>query len=179
MEINPYIFYLKFCYLKYYLYICTMKHVVFLCGIPASGKSTWVNEQINILPNSKIVSWDNIRKMFDYVFSEVAVSELFNKQLEEYVLNDDVEFIFIDNTNVKEKYINNIINFCLSCNKNCEFFIKVFDTPYDECIKRNNLRCGHEYVPIEVMERMKMNYDNFIKNLNNYINLKNIKIYDK
>ena len=99
-----------------------MKEIVFLCGIPASGKSTWVNEQINILPNSKIVSRDNIRKMFDYVFSEVAVSELFNKQLEEYVLNDDVEFIFIDNTNVKEKYINNIIDFCLSCNKNCEFF---------------------------------------------------------
>lgn len=156
-----------------------MKQVIFLCGIPASGKSTWVNEQINILPNSKIVSRDNIRKMFDYVFSEVAVSELFNKQLEDYMLNDEVEYIFIDNTNVKQKYINSIIDFCYSCNKNCEFFIKVFDTPYEECIKRNNLRKGNEYVPIEVMERMKMNYDNFIKNLNNYINLKNIKIYDK
>lgn len=145
------------------------KKVIFACGIPASGKSTWVRQESQRLSTSStIISRDIIRRKYNETLSEMEVSKLFDKEILLAMTNPSITYVFIDNTNLKQRYIVDIMNKCEQYNYQCDFFIKVFDTPYEECIERNSKRCGKERVPEQVMQRMKNNFDIFKHNLKRF-----------
>ena len=153
------------------------KKVIFLCGIPASGKSTWVREESNRLsPSSIVISRDAIRREYKEALREEDVNRVFNVRVKKAMEDPSITYVFIDNTNVRQHYILQIMDKCLEYNENCDFFIKVFDVPFEECLDRNEKRVGVERVPIDVMERMRRKFENFKNNLksfcyNNYIEI--------
>jgi predicted kinase len=145
------------------------KKVIFACGIPASGKSTWVRQESQRLSTSStIISRDIIRRKYNETLSEIEVSKLFDKEIMLAMTNPSITYVFIDNTNLKQCYIVDIMNKCEQYNYQCDFFIKVFDTPYEECIERNSKRYGKERVSEQVMQRMKNNFDIFKHNLKRF-----------
>lgn len=154
-----------------------MKNVIFLCGIPASGKSTYANYFKNI-DSATIISRDKIRREYCDNISEQDVTNIFNDELGQALKRNRTKLIIIDNTNVKAFYIQKIINYCISLQPDCKFSIKIFDTEYNECVKRNNLRVGVEHVPANVMQRMKNNYDTFTQHLKLFVEQNNISIID-
>lgn len=174
----------SFLFFKNYYYICIVKliknifmekQIIFLCGIPASGKSTYAKyfENIN---QCVILSRDKIRREFNETLSEKEVSVVFNKRLSESLMNEQITTIIIDNTNVKALYIQNIISLCIFSKPDCRFYIKIFDTPFDECVRRNSNRMGIECVPHDVMKHMNINFKAFMLNLNNFSKEYNITI---
>lgn len=154
------------------------KLIVFLCGIPASGKSTYAHYIQDGYTKEivSIIGRDLIRKEFDYKISEEDINLHFNEKLYNALKDKKIKIILIDNTNVRQKYIKEIIATCLSYENESEFAIKIFDTPYEECLKRNDLRIGMEKVPIDAMERMKNNFNKFIANSKNFFEENNIKV---
>lgn len=145
------------------------KKVIFLCGIPASGKSTWVKEESNRLsPSSIVISRDAIRREYKEALREEDVNRVFNVRVKKAMEDPSITYVFIDNTNVRQHYILQIMDKCLEYNENCDFFIKVFDAPFEECLDRNEKRVGVERVPIDVMERMRRQFENFKNNLKSF-----------
>lgn len=145
------------------------KKVIFLCGIPASGKSTWVKEESNRLsPSSIIIGRDAIRREYKEALREEDVNRVFNVRVKKAMEDPSITYVFIDNTNVRQHYILQIMDKCLEYNENCDFFIKVFDAPFEECLDRNEKRVGVERVPIDVMERMRRQFENFKNNLKSF-----------
>lgn len=144
------------------------KKVIFACGIPASGKSTWVRQESRRLSSSVIISRDIIRRKYNETLSELEVSKLFDKEIMLAMTDPSITYVFIDNTNLKQRYIVDIMNKCEQYNYRCDFFIKVFDTPYEECVKRNSERRDVEKVPEQEMRRMKNNFDIFKHNLKKF-----------
>jgi predicted kinase len=145
------------------------KKVIFLCGIPASGKSTWVREESNRLsPSSIVISRDAIRREYKEALREEDVNRVFNVRVKKAMEDPSITYVFIDNTNVRQHYILQIMDKCLEYNENCDFFIKVFDVPFEECLDRNEKRVGVERVPIDVMERMRRKFENFKNNLKSF-----------
>lgn len=145
------------------------KKVIFLCGIPASGKSTWVKEESNRLsPASIVISRDAIRREYKEALREEDVNRVFNVRVKKAMEDPSITYVFIDNTNVRQHYILQIMDKCLEYNENCDFFIKVFDAPFEECLDRNEKRVGVERVPIDVMERMRRQFENFKNNLKSF-----------
>ena len=145
------------------------KKVIFLCGIPASGKSTWVREESNRLsPSSIVISRDTIRREYKEALREEDVNIVFNVRIKKAMEDPSITYVFIDNTNVRQHYILQIMDKCLEYNENCDFFIKVFDVPFEECLDRNEKRVGVERVPIDVMERMRRKFENFKNNLKSF-----------
>lgn len=145
------------------------KKVIFLCGIPASGKSTWVREESNRLsPSSIVISRDAIRREYKEALREEDVNIVFNVRIKKAMEDPSITYVFIDNTNVRQHYILQIMDKCLEYNENCDFFIKVFDVSFEECLDRNEKRVGVERVPIDVMERMRRKFENFKNNLKSF-----------
>lgn len=153
-----------------------MKNVIFMCGIPASGKSTYVNNYRDC-KDVAVISRDDIRRSGIRYISELEVTDLFYKALENALTDDNINRIFIDNTNVKQRYIKDIIKYCNNICE-CEYFIKIFNTNYVTCLYRNSLRSNIEFVPLEVMERMRNNFDNFISQLDKFVADNKIKIIE-
>lgn len=150
------------------------KLIIFLVGIPASGKSTFC-DQYKDIQNAKIVSRDDIRSAFNWQISEGNVTHEFNMKLRHYVTDDTTNVIIIDNTNVRQKYITEIMNFCNRYNDNCKYFMKIFNVDYEICIERNSKRTGHRFVPANVMDRMYTNFKLFMKDVNKFAKDNNIQ----
>lgn len=109
-----------------------------------------------------------IRREYKEALREEEVNRVFNVRVKKAMKDPSITYVFIDNTNVRQHYILQIMDKCLEYNENCDFFIKVFDVPFEECIDRNEKRVGVERVPIDVMERMRRNFENFKNNLKSF-----------
>lgn len=111
-----------------------MTKVYLLKGLPGSGKSTWAKDFCSNNPRSIRINKDDIRKMF---------SAKWNNDLEDLVLkvrdhtlinaiHKRYDNIIIDDTNFSpkhESFVKGIAN-----SFECEFEVKFFDTPLEECI---------------------------------------------
>jgi predicted kinase len=137
-----------------------MSKLIMCRGLPASGKSTWAKAQVDASNgNVKRVNRDDLRAMVD--------NGKWSKSNEKFILSirDSVilEGLFLgltvicDDTNLTpfhEKQLRDVAYGIY----NSTFEIKDFDTPYEECVRRNALREGPARVPDEAMERMKKDW---------------------
>ena len=127
-----------------------MPIVKMLVGLPASGKSTYAGKYARI--GWRIISSDSIREeLFGDASIQKEPSKVFARMLErlEISMNNN-ENIIIDATNLTVKnrafFLQTIANYSYTV------VAIIFNTPLEECKKRNSER--KRQVPIEVIEHM-------------------------
>ena len=135
-----------------------MRTLLLLRGTQASGKSTWVAEN-NLEPYT--LNADNIRlNIANPVLLEngsIEISQKYNKltwellyqYLEMRMQNGD--FTIIDATHSDIKLMNKYRDLA-NIYKYTIYYLE-FDTPLEECLKRNRERIGYKYVPEKVIEK--------------------------
>ena len=135
-----------------------MRTLLLLRGTQASGKSTWVAEN-NLEPYT--LNADNIRlNIANPVLLEngsIEISQKYNKltwellyqYLEMRMQNGD--FTIIDATHSDIKLMNKYRD--LANTYKYTIYYLEFDTPLEECLKRNRERIGYKYVPEKVIEK--------------------------
>ena len=135
-----------------------MRTLLLLRGTQASGKSTWVTEN-NLEPYT--LSADKIRlNIANPILNEdgsIEISqknnkltwELLYKYLEMRMENGD--FTIIDATHSDIKLMNKYRDLA-NIYKYTIYYLE-FDTPLEECLKRNRERIGYKYVPEKVIEK--------------------------
>lgn len=125
-----------------------------MVGLPGSGKSTWINE--NLPDGINIVNQDSIRvelgimddvdhKKIGDRQQEKEVSKLNDERIEELILNRE-DFV-IDNTNVKAGRVENYYRRLTKAGANVK--IVIIDTPVETCIERRK-----NDIPKSVIEQM-------------------------
>lgn len=145
------------------------KTIIILVGIPCSGKSSWVAKLIAYEePNTvAVVSRDAIRQSEyfpkPYTFTrtnEGLVTDLFNVDLNNKLREPFVQYIVLDNTHCKEKYIDEIN---IKYGKTYHIAIKFFDCSFQKAWIRNLVRRvvsmnPYKWIPYKIMIDMERNY---------------------
>jgi predicted kinase len=118
--------------------------VIITRGIPGSGKSTYA--KLKVAEGWNRVNKDDIRTMINgYKLSNADEDIVHNIQTEtiKAFMAGGRNFI-VDNTHAKEKYVDELVwlieEFGSKLGFEYEIIIKVFDTPLEECLRRNALR---------------------------------------
>lgn len=111
-----------------------------LIGIPASGKTTWSKDFVRSNDNWTRVSRDDFREMLKnsgVVENKVEniINELVNSTIEQSLLKK--MNVIVDNTNLKEKYIQDIIE---KFKYSADIDYQVFDISLDKAIERDKSR---------------------------------------
>ena len=135
-----------------------MRTLLLLRGAQASGKSTWVTEN-NLEPYT--LSADKIRlNIANPILNEdgsIEISQKYNKLTWELLYKylemrmENGDFTIIDATHSDIKLMNKYRD--LANTYKYTIYYLEFDTPLEECLKRNRERVGYKYVPEKVIER--------------------------
>lgn len=131
------------------------RKIILLVGIPASGKSTWREKFLRDNPNYVCVSRDDYRFMLRNEpmlepKGEMLVTDLVNAAIASSIKRYNV---IVDQTNVNQKYLNQLIAFC---EKYADVEFRIFDVPLDVAIERDKNR--DRSVGKEVLKKMYKNY---------------------
>ena len=134
----------------------TNLEILILIGIPASGKSTWAKDYVRRNSNWVRVSRDDFRMMLKTSqLCENKVENLITSLVKKTInscLGKRLNVI-IDNTNVKKKYIEEIIE---DFRYQADINYRVFDISLEKAIERDSKR--EAKVGSEVIERMHNSY---------------------
>jgi len=114
--------------------------IIFCKGLPASGKSTWSKQFCKDNPEFVRINKDDIRELLGSPeFSSRFEKDVLTIQhlMGEAILRTGKSLI-VDDTNFAEKH--EIYWRSIAHVESIEFEIKTFDTPVEECIKRDSER---------------------------------------
>lgn len=116
--------------------------ILILVGIPASGKSTWSSDYVRRNPDWVRVNRDDFRKMLknEQVCEpkiEDMVTDLMKATITKCLMRK--LNVIIDNTNLKQKYINDFIE---TFKYDADIDYRVFDISIDKAIERDNNRAA-------------------------------------
>lgn len=130
------------------------KKLLMLQGLPASGKSTYAKE-LEATGKWVRVNKDDIRKEFfpDYTFKNEK-DVVYIEDSEIIAELRDGNSVVVDDTNFNPKHEARLRK--IAREEGAEFHVKVIDTPFEECIKRNKKRPNS--VPLEVIMDMYRKY---------------------
>ena len=130
-----------------------------MVGIPGSGKSTWIANQVDALAPEqyRIVSRDTIRFSIlkegeEYFKRENAVFAQFIKTINDCVA-DGIPYIFIDATHISRASRAKVLS-RLRASTPVALSVEVFDTSIETCIERNAQREGMAKVPNQTIYSM-------------------------
>ena len=137
------------------------KKVLILVGCPASGKTTWALNFIQKNSGWVIIGRDYYRHMLkNQGFCEPKIEKLISKMMNQSIiaaLNAN-ENVIVDNTHVKEKYINDVIELV-------KYYADVdymfFDVPLKTLLERDSAR--DRTVGEVVIRKMYDSFDNLKK----------------
>ena len=136
--------------------------VLILIGVPGSGKSTWSTNFIKENFGWVRINRDDFRFMLKGVpVCDHKVEKLIN-DLQYNALSSSLDAgfnVIIDNTNLKESYINGFLKI-VGDKADIEF--KIFDITLDEALERNLTR--EKKVDVEIVTKMYSQYRNLVKN---------------
>ena len=156
-----------------------MKEIIICIGISGSGKSTWTTNFIKENSNYLRVNRDDIRKTLVgnldgyYQRADLNMIERNVTRIEEFITKDfsiDYRNIIIDNTNLKESYINRWIKFSEYYKYNLKF--KLFHISLEEAKQRVYIRDIQQYEDsymninhknLEYIEKQYQDYQNIKK----------------
>lgn len=132
------------------------KRIILNIGIPASGKTTTSKQFIAKNPDFMRVSRDDFRFMFNGLpilepKAERALTGIVQKTI--LSLIDSGYNVVVDQTNVKRKYLNEMIGFCQELG-DVEF--RIFDVPLQTAIERDKKR--DKMVGEDVIKKMYKDY---------------------
>lgn len=134
--------------------------ILILIGIPASGKSTWAKDFVRNNANWTRVNRDDFRKMLkDAQMCEPKIEDLITTLVNTTISKSLMKKlnVIVDNTNLKEKYINEIIK---EFKHSADIDYRVFDISFDKAVERDNGR--ESKVGEAVIKRMYKDYKNLI-----------------
>ena len=135
------------------------KRAFVMCGPAGSGKSTWLNKQMQ--PKTDVcVSRDNIqfgllKEGEDYFAHENEVKENFYDAIANHTSSSDWENIYIDATHLSPKIRTQTL---WNISDSCSVIAVSFEVPAEVAIERNKLRSGLARVPDKVIINMKNSY---------------------
>ena len=125
-----------------------MNKLIICVGISGSGKSTWSTNYIRENPNTLRINRDDIRKTLVgsldgyYQKKDLNNIEIIINKIEECFFHEITDFhsksVIIDNTNLKQSYINRWINLSEVYKYSIQF--KLFDISLEEAIERVIIR---------------------------------------
>ena len=136
------------------------KKVYLMSGPPASGKSTWIRNNMTV--GSEWISRDNVRFSIvsedeEYFSHEDEVFDTFITYINQTLEDPDIHTIFIDATHLNKRSRYKTLSHIHK--KNIEELNCVcFNTPEDVCLKRNTLRTGRARVPETAIKNMFQTY---------------------
>lgn len=130
--------------------------ILILIGIPGSGKSTWAKDYVKYNDNWVRVNRDDFREMLKTAqVCENKIEDMITKLVSD-TINAALmrkQNVIIDNTHVKVKYINSIIE---EFKYSADIDYRVFDVSLDKAIERDSNR--EKKVGSEVIKRMYGDY---------------------
>lgn len=142
-----------------------MNKLYIISGTPASGKSTWVRQQIanggGVHISRDSIRFSMIDSVEEYFSKETEVFEEFIRQVREAMTNG-VERIFVDATHINKFSRRKTLDLLDFSNPYEVIYIK-FETPLNTCLERNAKREGLEHVPSSVIRRMFYQKDDFFE----------------
>lgn len=141
------------------------KKLVLMVGVPASGKSTWIQKEVKYLEEDHyttiIISRDYIRKSMlkdgdQYFTKEKAVFKEFTRQINE-AMKLGIDYVFVDATHINPISRNKILSQLIT-DPHTDLVLEVLPVKAGTAIKRNRERTGFERVPDEVIYNMIQNF---------------------
>lgn len=121
-----------------------MKKVIICKGLPASGKSTYAKQLVKENKGMyKRINKDDLRMMLDGSAHSKA-NEKFIVKTRDWLIVEalrDGKYVIVDDTNLASRHEVNIRNlvtaYCKETGQQVHVEVKWFDTPLEECIKRD------------------------------------------
>jgi predicted kinase len=134
------------------------QEILILRGVPASGKSTFCDEMLKTHLHFKRISRDEFRSMLDNYSHDFNLENAINKLMESSlkILLKAGYSVVIDNTNLRPKYVKDILKIRDSVGKKIKVRLKSFDVTLDEAIERDSKR--KRKVGAEVINKMYAAY---------------------
>lgn len=138
-----------------------LKKVWLLSGVPGSGKTTWVKEQIakngGVHCSRDEIRFSLLKEGEDYFSHENEVVKLWFEKVNEAILNSEIENIYIDATHLTERARKNTISELPE--GDYDIATVFFQIPLEICLDRNSKREGRAFVPPSVIESMWESYN--------------------
>lgn len=139
------------------------KNLWLLVGIPGSGKSTWVREQLDSEHKHWIsrdaIRFEVVQEDEEYFSKEKKVFGLFARAVQADIDSDFITDIYADATHIneasREKLLGRLKNL-----ENVNLNAVVFDISLETCLERNAQRTGRACVPETAIRNMYNNFRN-------------------
>ena len=139
------------------------KNLWLLVGIPGSGKSTWIREQLDSECKHWIsrdaIRFGMVQEGEEYFSKEKQVFNLFVRAVQADIDSNFVTDIYVDATHIneasREKLLGRLKNL-----ENVNLNAVVFDISLETCLKRNAQRTGRACVPETAIRNMYNNFRN-------------------
>lgn len=137
-----------------------LKKVYLMSGVPGSGKSTWIKNQLT--ENDSWISRDIIRFSLlqdedNYFSCEDQVFDTFIEHVNAVLESDKIEKVYIDATHLNKKSRQKVLSRIDHTNIE-EMNCVCFNIPTAVCVERNNLRTGRAHVPENAIYNMARAY---------------------
>lgn len=141
------------------------QEVRLLIGIPGSGKSTWIEQEVQRLEDEHrttcTISRDNIRKSMlnpgeDYFVNEKEVFNEFVKQINE-AMEVGIDIVFVDATHINIASRRKVLS-KLNPDPSTNLVLEIMDTSVRTALERNSHRIGFARVPDSAIHSMARNF---------------------
>ena len=137
------------------------KNLWLLVGIPGSGKSTWVREQLNSECKHWIsrdaIRFEVVKEDEEYFSKEKKVFGLFASAVQADIDSYFITDIYVDATHLNEASREKLLGRLKNLDK-VNINAVLFNTPLEVCLERNAQRTGRACVPETAIRNM---YNNF------------------
>lgn len=137
------------------------KRVFLVSGLPGSGKSTWIQEQIlkkgGIWCSRDAVRFSMVREDEPYFEHEDEVFNAWIAQICDALSNPLVEDIYVDATHLNDRSREKTLSRLPKGNID-KIVNVVFDVPIEVCLERNQQRTGRAVVPDGVIQNMAKSF---------------------
>ena len=136
-----------------------------MIGIPGSGKSTWVKQEVARIEEEHrttcVVSRDYVRQSNltdrdSYFDKEVEVFNEFVRQVNE-AMELDIDVVFVDATHISPTSRTKLLDRLLP-DPHTKLTFEVINTPLNVALERNAKRDGFARVPDSAIKKMKKGF---------------------